>query len=215
MDNSSWKHLTNNATLKTYPQDTVIYRQSERPHFVFLVKSGRVVLDAYGLNGKKRSIYIADKGTCFGELSCLDESTNFCTATTNVKTELYLISQKNFIKEIHNNADFCMSLLKSFSIKTRLIAELLTQMSFDDSNSRVYHTLSSLIQQYGILITHGHYKLNIKFTHQEMAHLTGLSRVSVSNIFINLTKRGLIEKENGYLIIKDIHLLENYLINDI
>lgn len=47
-----------------------------------------------------------------------------------------------------------------------------------------------------------------------MAYQTGLSRVSVSNIFLSLTNEGLIEKENGYLIVKDIQALKDYLIKD-
>lgn len=214
MDAKDWKSITSDSTLKTYPRNTVLYRQDDIPSYVYLVKSGRVVLDIYGINGKKRSIYIADKGTCFGELSCLDQLPNYCTATTCTKTSLYVISKARLIEEIYKNPSFCMNLLKSLSIKTRLITGLLEQMSFSDSTYKVYHSLISLIQLYGIQTSQGYYKLNIKFTHQEMAYQTGLSRVSVSNIFLNLANENLIEKEHGYLIIKDISALKEYMIQE-
>lgn len=211
MDFKNWKNLIEVSEVKTYQRRTVVYQQSDQPAYVYLVKSGRVVLESYSMNGKKRSIYIADKGTCFGELSCLDQLPNYCTAITNVKTELYLISKSRFIQEIHQNHEFCMTLLKTMSFKTRLITSLLELMSFNDSNSRICHSLLSLSQLYGITTEQGYCKINIKFTHQEMAHQAGLSRVSVSNIFLDLTNQGLITKEKGYLIIKDIHALQEYL----
>ena len=79
--------------------------------YVYLVKEGRVVLDLYGINGRRRSIYIADKGTCFGENSCLDQLGNYCTATTCTKTTLYLIS-KRFTEESMPESRFLHDLIK-------------------------------------------------------------------------------------------------------
>ena len=214
LDDKDWEPILKDSSVKSYERSTVIYQQGDVTPYVYLVKEGRVVLDLYGINGRRRSIYIADKGPCFGELACLDQLGNYCTATTCTKTTLYLISKKRFTEEICQNPDFCMTLLKALSLKTRLITSLLEQMSFNDSNYRVYHSLLSLIQLYGVRLRDGSYKLNIKFTHQEMAYQTGLSRVSVSNIFLSLTNEGLIEKENGYLIVKDIQALKDYLIKD-
>lgn len=214
MDDKDWELIIKDSLTKTYDRNTVIYRQGDTTSYVYLVKNGRVVLDLYAINGRRRSIYIADKGTCFGELACLDQLANYCTATTCTKTTLYLIPKKRFIREIYGNPDFSMTLLKALSLKTRLITSLLEQMSFNDSNYRVYHSLLSLIQLYGVKTKESFYKLNIKFTHQEMAYQTGLSRVSVSNIFLSLANEGLIEKENGYLIIKDLEALKEYLIKE-
>lgn len=56
------------------------------------------------------------------------------------------------------------------------------------------------------------YRLQIKFTHQEMADLTGLSRVTVSNILSSMTCKGIIEKQDGYLIIKNLDAMLQYLL---
>ena len=145
LDDKDWEPILKDSSVKSYERSTVIYQQGDVTPYVYLVKEGRVVLDLYGINGRRRSIYIADKGTCFGELACLDQLGNYCTATTCTKTTLYLISKKRFTEEICQNPDFCMTLLKALSLKTRLITSLLEQMSFNDSNYRVYHSLLSLI----------------------------------------------------------------------
>ena len=49
----------------------------------------------------------------------------------------------------------------------------------------------------------------MKFTHQEMANLTGLNRVTVSNIMSSLTTMGLISKVDGYMVIEDVNKLNS------
>lgn len=211
MNFEDWKPLLQNALLKSYPKDTIIYHQGEQTPYIYLVKTGRVCLDIYAENGKKRSLYIADRGTCFGELACLDHLPNYCSATTCTETSLYLIRDQEFLKETEMNHSFTLAILQSLSLKTRVITGLLEQLSFDNSQLRFYHSLIALIQQYGTRTKEGYYRLSIKFTHQEMAYQTGLSRVSISNSFLSLTNAGYIEKENGYLIIKDLDALQRYL----
>lgn len=212
MDDKEWRELICAVPIEIYEKEAIIYHQGDSPSCVYLVKEGRVCLDIYAKNGKKRSIYIADKGTCFGELSCLDQFPNYCTAIARTKTAVYRIPRKKFIDEVQKNPKFTLSLLKALSLKTRLITGLLGQLNFDDSHQRLYHSIIGLIELYGNQTKEGYYRLNIKFTHQEMAYQTGLSRVSISNIFLSLTNRGYIEKKNGYLIIKDMDALRDYLL---
>lgn len=214
MDDKDWASITSDAIIETYRKGDTIYHQDDMTTCLYLVKQGRVVLDVYAKNGKKRSIYIADQGTCFGELSCLDQYPCYCTATACTKTDLYLIPRERFLKELETNPAFSLSLLRSLALKTRLITGLLEQLSFDDSYMRFYHSLMGLIERYGVQTKEGHCRLSIKFTHQEMAYQTGLSRVSISNIFLNLTNKGYLTKDQGYLVIQDLNGLREYLMQE-
>ena len=78
LDDKDWEPILKDSSVKSYERSTVIYQQGDVTPYVYLVKEGRVVLDLYGINGRRRSIYIADKGTCFGELACLDQLGNYC-----------------------------------------------------------------------------------------------------------------------------------------
>ena len=69
LDDKDWEPILKDSSVKSYERSTVIYQQGDVTPYVYLVKEGRVVLDLYGINGRRRSIYIADKGTCFGELA--------------------------------------------------------------------------------------------------------------------------------------------------
>ncbi|MCQ1530183.1 Crp/Fnr family transcriptional regulator [Lutispora saccharofermentans] len=209
-----WSCITKDYTPKGYKKHEVIYHQQDNPDCVYLVKKGRVRLDIYGFNGEKRSLFIAEAGTFFGELSTIDEMPNMCSATAATYSIVYSIPKTRFIEELSKNYEFSFSILKMMSKKIRLITTQIKQLSFNDSNYRVCYALTSLANQYGSKTPEGYYKLNIKFTHQEMASLTGLSRVSVSNILLNLASKGIIDKDEGFVIIIDMNRLSNYLLEN-
>lgn len=211
MEKIDWTCISEHSTLKNYPKGSIVYHQEDNPEYVYLVKSGRVCLDIYGLNGEKRSIFIAETNTFFGELSPIDNLPNLCSATVVSDASLYLIPKGVFDDELNKNPAFSTNLLKVMAKKIRLLTAQLKQLSFNDSTYRVCHALMNLTCQYGAPVSNGKYKLKIKFTHQEMANLTGLSRVSVSNILLNLTAEGIIDKEDGYIVINDISLLHSLL----
>lgn len=210
VDTLDWSCITSDLKPKKFSKNEVIFYQNSNTDYVYLVKDGRIRLDIYSQSGEEKTLFIADKGTFIGELSPIDGLPNICCATAAIDSTLYMISRSDFLKELHTNSRFALNLLYLYAKKTRSLVEEIKQLTFNDSYYRVCNALYHLVQQYATHTEEG-YKLNMKFTHQEMGSLTGISRVSVSNILSDLTSRGILEKENGYLIIKDINSILGYL----
>lgn len=81
----------------------------------------------------------------------------------------------------------------------RINRMLLTQielMSFHHSEGRVCFYLLHLAEQYSEE-KNGQKLLYIRFTHQDIAEITGLSRVCVSNIISGLVKDRILMKKSG------------------
>ena len=70
-----------------------------------------------------------------------------------------------------------------------------------------------LINDYSKQLKTSSYKFTLKYTHQNIADLTGLSRVSVSNIISKFQNLGILKKDSfdGYIIIKDPERLYDFL----
>ncbi len=211
MPDTDWSTVIKNLQPKLFRKNSIIYHQKDKPDYVYLVKKGRVRLDIYSFNGEKISLFIADQGTFFGELSPIDSMANMCSATAAIDSLLYSIPVSTFMAEINQNHEFACNILKMMAKKIRLISVQVRQLSFNDSNYRVCSALSNLVHQYGKPEADGSYQLSIKFTHQEMADLTGLSRVTVSNILSALTAEGILGKQDGFLIIKNLNAVHQYL----
>lgn len=205
-----WSCVISGLTPKKYNKNEVVFCQNCVSEYVYLVKDGRIRLDIYSESGEEKTLYIADKGTLIGELSPIDGLPNICHATAATDSSLFLIPKSAFIRQLQSNNRFASDLLYLYTIKMRSLVDDIKQLSFNDSYYRVCDALVHLARQYATHTAEG-YKLNIKFTHQEMGSLKGLSRVSVSNIISDLTSKGIIKKENGYLIIKDMDAILDYL----
>lgn len=208
---ADWSFLTKGLTPKVYKKGSIIYDQestSVNP-YVFLVKTGRVRMDIYSHAGDCKSLYVAGPGTIFGEISPLDGLPNICSASASIRSEIYHIPHAAFIEALQTNPLCAMNVMNIMARKTRLMANSIKQLTFDHSTARVAFALSNLAKQYSKKTSEG-IQLTMKFTQQEMADLTGLSRVSVSNIFTQLTNDGVIAKNDGYLVIHDMDALLHY-----
>jgi len=210
MGTLDWSFLTTGLKPKSFKKDVNIYQQQHETEFIYLVKSGRIRLSIYSLEGEEKALLIAEEGSLFGEISCLDNFPNFANATAAADSLLYVIPKQRFISELENNHQCALNLIKLMARKIRILSTQIKQLSFADSYFRVSNALVHLANEYGIKTDSG-YKLSIKFTHQEMASLTGLCRVSVTNIFLNMTHNGVLQKEGGYFIIKQLDKLYGYL----
>lgn len=213
MSDIDWSCITNGLTPKAYKKNEVVYQQDSVLDYLYLVKSGRIRLDVYSTSGEKKSIFIAVEGSLFGELSAIDGIPNICNAIAASNSLLYSIPKQLFIDALHTNNEFCFHMLVLMAKKMRLMVSEIKQLSFNDSYYKVCYALCHLIKQYATPAAGG-YRLSIKFTHQEMGHLTGLSRVSVSNIFSNMAAEGILEKQEGYILVKKLDTLHQYLIDN-
>lgn len=213
VNETDWSYITSDLKPKKYKKNEVVFYQDSMTEYVYLIKNGRIRLDIYSLTGEEKTLFIAGKGLFIGDLSPIDTIPNICRATASIDSEVYLILKSDFLKHLHTNIKFAVDLLYINSKKIRFLAETVKQLSFNNASYRVCYALVHLANQYSTLTKEG-YKLDMKFTHQEMANLTGLSRVSVSNIISDLQAKAILKKMDGYLLIKDIETIMTYL-NDI
>ncbi|KUO69643.1 MAG: hypothetical protein APF77_15220 [Clostridia bacterium BRH_c25] len=205
-----WSCFTSDIKPKRFKKNKIIYQQQEDTQYVYLVESGRVRLSVYSVDGEEKSLFIAEKGCLFGEISCLDSIPNFANATVIVDSLIYAIPKQVFMDTLRQNHMCALNVISLLNRKIRILSTQIKQLSFDDSYYRVCNALIHLTKQFGVKIDNG-YRLSIKFTHQEMANLIGLNRVTVTNIFISMTNKDILAKDNGYYIIKDMDKLHDYI----
>lgn len=206
----NWDFLISEAALKTYDKNEIIYYQEEYNDFAYIVKKGRARLSIFSPDGDVKVVTIVEEGSMFGELSILDDLPNMVTAKTIVDSKIYQIDKVTLIKKLKDDPEIAFNITKNLARKVRLLSSQIQDLSFSDSKSRVVSTLIKLSENHGNKISEG-YMIDVKFTHQEMANLTGLCRVTVSNIMSELSNEGFICKKSGYVIVKNIEELKKRL----
>lgn len=201
LSDKSWDCLTEGLYPTRFDKNTVIYHQGDLLRFAFIVKSGRVRLSYYSENGEEKGILIAEKNCMFGEAAALPGYTTYYTATAIVDCELYLIPIPKLVSTIKSNPDLAMELIMLMARKMRIYSAQEIELSFTETYTRTCHALLYIADTYGKETEKG-ILINIKFTHQELANMIHASRVSVANVFSELTKNGILVKEDGYYVIQ-------------
>lgn len=193
-----------------FKKGEVIYHQESRSPYVFFVKSGRVRMDIYSEGGRRRTLFIACTGSIFGELTPIDGEFSVCEAIASTNCRLLRMNGDKFKSLITTDSDFAWNVCYTLSQKLRVMSDSIKQLSFDNSKFKVANTMLQLFSRYSCDMPAGKRGLTLRFTHQELADLTGLSRVSVSNILNEFVSLGFLEKQKGYFVAKDIDGLRKH-----
>lgn len=210
LDGYNWGELISSAILKKFRKNTVIFHQQEFPEYVYIIKKGRVRLSIYSENGDEKALTIVDEGGIFGESSVFDNLPSFTTATAVMNSEIYLIPNYIFKEIINKDTQSATRLIYTLVKKINILSSQVDSLSFRNAYFRVAMNLIKIAQEHGLFSPEG-CKFKIKFTHQEMANLTGLCRVTVSNIMSEFQSDGTLYKDNGYFVIKDFQKLYRWL----
>lgn len=210
-----WSCVTDGLKPRAYLPQEELFHQVQEFEYVYLCKSGRIQLDARGKNGNRRILFICDSNTLFGELSLFDTMPYNCTAVSVTHSLVYLIPSEVFMEKLALYPKLATNVMKTQSMKLRLLTTIIKQLTFYDASYRVAYTLVNLVNDYSRQLQSKTYKLTLKYTHQDLADLTGLSRVSVSNIVSRFQSMGILKKDpaDGYVVIKDPKKLYDFLLN--
>jgi len=200
LEGADWSCVTAEAQLRTYKKNEVIFHQLEKPPYVYVVKEGRVRMELLNANGESKTVFIADQDSFFGELNYIDNGSNMCNAVAAADSTIYLIPYERFQQELRSNNEFCFTVMQQLTQKVRLLMTQVMQLAFNDSYQKVAYALLNQARQYGVDTPDGR-KLMLKFTHQELGNLLGLSRVSVSNIISDMYDRKLVVKKDGAMYV--------------
>ncbi len=201
-DNTCWKPVFKNQPRKTIGKNSIIYSQETLNEFVYFIDKGRVRLSSFDRSGNEKSIIIVSEGNIFGAISAKEKIPAIVTATTVTDCTLFYMPSDLFAEYVMASPELTEQLILELMYMVRILTGHIRDISFMDANERVISYLFKLSNKYGVDTPQGK-KITIRFTHQEMADLTGTCRVTVSKIMKSLEKSKVTKKIDGHLYILD------------
>ena len=206
LPNLQWEKLISGLTPSLYKRKTILYRCNEENYFVYVIKSGRVGLYFISPNGNKKILGVAEEGSIIGELSFFQEITNSCTAEAYIDSIIYKIPFSLFKERVFSDVMLMENLYKNLAYKVKMLQTQVEYLSYKNAISKISMFILSMCKAHGEK-TNGEYKIKLSFSHNDIAESTGLTRVSVTNTLLELSKLDIIEKKNGIFYVKDINKL--------
>ena len=191
--------LTKASKPKSMPKGTAVYLQGDSSASVFFLKEGIVKISRVNPEGRSLTLDLIEPGEFFGELALAGESERRATADVMEDADYCEIAIENFESYLNDRPDIALKLIQMIGNKKLSMENLLEDMTFMEVPARVVSLLLKYAED-GMV--------KIPLTHQEIADLTGSTRVSVSRAFIKLRKDGLIDTDGKRIRLLDLERLE-------
>lgn len=176
------------AKVIRYKKNEVIFKETERARFFFVVISGSVKLYKTSPQGKELLIRIMRQGDyfCCAPLYCGTYPVN---AMAVEESTLIVLPAEEFKKMLSMDLSSTgVKIISSLCSRVRYLSDLVENITFKDVEERISLCLLKLIEEKGTTES----IVNLSITHQELASMTGTVREVVSRIMARLRKEGVI-----------------------
>jgi CRP-like cAMP-binding protein len=169
---------------------------------VFFVSTGEVCVTIYSLAGKAVSFRNLGPGDIFGEYAAIDGEPRCASVEARTSCLVASMTGTSFRKLLLSEPHVAQALIKSLVGNVRTLTKRVYEFSTLAVNNRIQAELlrlTSLGQREG-----NSARLEPAPTHSEIASRISTHREAVSRELNRLSRIGIIERQNGALIVRDL-----------
>src|SRR5215813_3998145 len=190
----------------TYPKDAMLFVEGQDPRGVFVLCNGRVKLSTTSADGKSIIVRIAEPGEVVGLAGTLTGKAYELTAEALEPLQANFIPKDAFLQFLREHAEAAVRVAE---IMSRIYHATLLEVRYLGFSSSTGEKLARFLLD---LPTHpgsnGHFRATLTLTHKEIGETIGASRETVTRLFANFKREGLVEVHGATIVIPDRYRLE-------
>lgn len=202
------ERLMNIGKERTYPEGSRLFWEGDIFDKLFLLKSGRVKITKSTDEGKELILYMYQAGDLVGQVDPFHSTKHTFTAEVVEEAEVLLIGQRDIEILICQHCDFSIDFMKWMGIHHRLTQTKFRDLMMYGKPGALCSTLIRLSNTYGEELEDRGWLINMKITHTDLSNMIGATRESVNRILSDLRKRGVLEYDNGMIVIRELEHLQ-------
>ncbi|WNQ10913.1 Crp/Fnr family transcriptional regulator [Paenibacillus aurantius] len=174
---------------------------------LYFLKRGRIQITKATDEGKELILYVYESGDLLGQIDPFNDSKHSFSGVAVEDSVVGVLQQKDLEVLIWQHGDLAIEFMKWMGLTHRLTQTKFRDLMLYGKPGALCSTLIRLSNTYGkpegenILITK-------KLTHSELSDMIGATRESVNRMLNDLKKQGVLDNENGYIVIKDLAYLQ-------
>lgn len=199
---SLWEVLEQKETPRLYPGNQMIYRQGEVAERFYYLKSGKVRISMSSENGQEKTLTLLTPGNIFGEAAFFDGLPRVSSARTLEKSQIIPVSRELLLHCFREEPMLAFQLLHLFSKTVRMLSNQVDHMTFLQADRRIAKILTEL--------SGGLHGQTIACSHEDLASMAGVSRVTVSRVLGELTRNGWVRTHYRSIEIRNPEALLQY-----
>jgi CRP/FNR family transcriptional regulator, cyclic AMP receptor protein len=183
----------------------ILFGPEEVGERLFIVKEGRIELYKTR-EGKDITIAIMDQGRMFGEMALTTQRTREIYAQAIETSLLISLNQEAVENLILEKPKVGMRLIKKLSERVRDLERRLDDVSLKEMPARLASLILQLVENEGVETQEG-YEIAQRYTHEQLANMLGVNRVSVTRAFRTLRESQVVEVKSRLIHVKDLEAL--------
>lgn len=189
-----------NSVLKFYPNKALIFPNNASLKHIYLIIKGTIHIIKHDKDGKEQIVSILRRGDFFPHVGLFENKSPGSAHATEDTTILLLTV--DYLREIaFKYPVILMEYSKELSRKIVELQSRLEEKAFLSTYQQVIRRILFLADKYGEAIEADKIKLKLSLTHEELAHLVGTTRETVSRSVTKLKKLNALQINNGEWIV--------------
>jgi CRP/FNR family cyclic AMP-dependent transcriptional regulator len=196
--------LVNRGVRRAFPTGSAIYRAHDLTDGIYYVGEGLVKQFILTAGGVEKVLGFVTPGCLFGEALFFTRCPAQSTAVAVEDSVVYVFPRRTMEQLFAAHPELLVDIARSLSYKVRALTSQIWIMASSDSTTKVRKTLSLLTRE----SAERHPVLHL--THQALADLAGVHRVTASDILATLSREGILECRRGRIVVKRKDWLTGY-----
>ena len=185
---------------RSFGRGAQLFQKNDEAQELYFLETGRVRAYLLYPDGSERTLCYVESGNLVGEeimaippkrIVCADAATD-CVA--------YVLTKESLMRLSQTDHRITTELLAMYMQKIEILSNWLFYGQFSRNEARIAC----------LLYDNSEKSPKIIYTQEEIAAVTGMSRVTVSQCIKNFAEKGLVEKGYGYLIVQNRQGLREY-----
>lgn len=198
--------LTESKVINHYKKKQRIYSESNHPHSLYYLNSGKIRTYKINENGKELTISLYNAGDFFGYNALFENSVYKENAETLEESEIGTIGRQDFEILINNNKKVAQKFIKLLAHNVSEKEEQLINLAYNSLRKRVADAIITLSKKYK---EEGNADFMIHISREDLAHIAGTTTESLIRTLSDFKSEKLIEAEAGYVrVLNEKKLLE-------
>ena len=200
-----WALLAQDQSPRTYAPGQLIYLQGTEADPFFYLLSGSARSYIRSETGDERVLTTHRSGDLMGEAAFFDGCPRVSSAVAVTECRAVSIDRERLDRVLRAHPELALPMLQYLARTVRLLSDHVDGMSFRPADQRVARYLLSIPPERGGAL---------RCTHEEIGAAVGVSRVTVSRVLGEFTRRGWIRTGYRALFLTDAAALQAFAFTD-
>jgi len=186
----------------TYPKGAILFVEGQDPRGVFVICKGRMKLSASSVGGKSLILRVAEPGEIIGLPGTLSGKPYEATAEALEPIQANFIPRRPFLEFLRAHGEVALRVAEALS---EIYYATYREVRYLGLSGSVEEKLACFLLDFAArhASDHAQSRATLTLTHEEIAEMIGSSRETVTRLFADFRRKGLIQVNGSSLVIAD------------